>query len=145
MRWGRWLGVGAKALFGGGFWHTRCGVVCGGSRERCFGGLPWLSPAAYGGQAPSASSYPQAGTSPHPRTGVYPSPSPTTHTRKPAARAAAVSATARASNNQAGCRITAAGGHAQISSDLVFAHLGIHDRQHGTFLQQITADADGRC
>ena len=47
---------------------------------------------------------PQAGTSAHPRTGVYPSPSPTTHTRKPAARAAAASATARASNNQAGWR-----------------------------------------
>jgi hypothetical protein len=39
--------------------------------------------------------------------------------------------------------LTAAGCHAQIGGDLALAHLGIHDRQHRPFLQQVAADADG--
>ncbi len=35
--------------------------------------------------------------------------------------------------------------HPQIGSDLLGAHLGIKDRQLGTFVQQVAADANGRC
>jgi hypothetical protein len=40
--------------------------------------------------------------------------------------------------------ITTPGRQAQDGGDLAFAHLGIHDRQHCPFLQQIPADSDRR-
>jgi hypothetical protein len=180
----RRLGIGAMALFGGGFWHTRCGVVCGGIRERCFGGLPWLSPGACGGgepphpattprRAPAAHRKPlPLAVARHPHAQARPRPghqttrpAAATAARKPAAtpcqsypiqgselgpfgeQQQGVGAAGRliGIGRQVPAALTAAGGHAEISGNLVFAHLGFHDRQHSTFLQQVAADADGGC